>query len=623
MKNEINYKTAQTLRGILNTEEMIEVLTKYYTLGYIEAINPQSSKIDKILRSTDVNKELENTFNQLSNEYKDLEGVFRHLKIDFKVPSEVKYEVLSIIKESNLNKDKWKLAIDQLIENKNESSGKGLGESITPKYLNELGIGILEPRQGSFYDGTCGIGETLTEANNYAEQNGNGLELYGQEINPKDWAICKIRLFISGIDNKSIKLGNTLVKPSFTEVNNLKTFDNAMMNFPFGLTWRDEKECVEKDPYNRFVFGKPPVSNAEWLFISHMIKSLNHNGKGIAITSSGTLFRGSEETIRKNILSLDCIEAVIALPGVMTMTSIPINMMVINMNKDEQLKNKILFINAEDMYEIKGRNQKILTHQHVDSIIDIYKNRKEIEEISSIVNIREIEGSNLLANKNVLKTKMISDEFGEIKFKKEKLEELNQSKTLGEVGKFFRGINVVPSNMEEDEEGEYKIINLSDLRDSEIDTESLQRYTIKNNARVESYSVKKGDILISSRGVNIKICIVPEHEDKILISQNVIGFRLKGDNDPQYIKTFLESPLGEFLINYKQVGTNVFALNTKDLMQIPVMLLPEEEQSKIIENYQMEYKNINEEIKLLNAKLKEAKLNLYKEMGVTSTFEII
>ena len=624
MKNEINYKISQTLRGILNTEEMVEVLTKYYTLGYIEAINPQNSHIDRILRSTDVNKELENTFNQVSNEYKGLEGVFEHLNGDSKIPSEIKYEVLSIIKESNLNKDKWKLIIDQLIETKNESSGKSSGESTTPKYLNELGIGILEPRQGSFYDGTCGIGETLTEANDYAEQNGNRIELYGQEINQRDWAICKIRLFVSGIDNNNIKLGNTLVNPLSTEGNKLKTFDNIMMNFPFGLNWKCEKEYVEKDQYNRFIFGKPPVSNSEWLFISHMIKSLNYNGKGIAIASSGTLFRGSsEETIRKNILSLDCIEAVISLPGVMTITAIPINMMVINMNKDEELKNKILFINAEDMYEVKGRNQKILTQQHIDSIIDIYKNRKEIEEISSIVNIRDIEGSNLLANKNVVKTKMISNEFGEVKFKKDKLEQLKQCKTLGDIGTFFRGINVVPNNIEEDEQGEYKIVNLSDLNDSEIHTESLQRYTIKNNARIESYSVKKGDILISSRGSNIKVCIVPEHDEKILISQNVIGFRLEGNNDPQYIKTFLESPLGEFLINYKQAGTNVISLNSKDLMNIPVILLPEEEQTNIIENYKMEYKKITEEIQQLNDKLKKAKLNLYEGMGVTSTFEII
>ena len=624
MKNEINYKISQILRGIINTEEIVEVLIKYYTLGYIEAINPQNSNIDRILRSIDVNKELENIFNQVSNEYKDLEGVFEHLNTDFKIPSQIKYEVLSIIKESNLNKDKWKLIIDQLIEAKNESSGKSSGESTTPKYLNKLGIGILEPIYGSFYDGTCGIGETLTEANDYAAENGNSIELYGQEINPKDWAICKIRLFVSGIDNNNIKLGNTLVNPLFTEGNKLKTFDNIMMNFPFCLTWKDEKEYVEKDLYDRFIFGKPPVSNAEWLFISHMIKSLNSNGKGIAITSSGTLFRGSsEETIRKNILSLDCIEAVISLPGVMTITAIPINMMVINMNKDEELKNKILFINAEDMYEVKGRNQKILTQQHIDSIIDIYKNRKEIEEISSIVNIRDIEGSNLLANKNVLKTKMISCEFGEVKFKKEKLEELKQYKTLGEIGKFFRGINVVPSNIEEDEQGEYKIVNLSDLNDSEIDTKSLQRYTIKNNARIESYSVKKGDILISSRGSNIKVCVVPEHDEKILISQNVIGFRLKGNNDSQYIKTFLESPLGEFLINYKQAGTNVFSLNSKDLMKIPVILLPEDEQRNIIEHYQMEYKKITEEIQQLNDKLKKAKLNLYEGMGITSTFEIM
>ena len=218
---------------------------------------------------------------------------------------------------------------------------------------------------------------------------------------------------------------------------------------------------------------------------------------------------------------------------------------------------------------------------------------------------------------------MISNEFGEVKFKKDKLEQLKQCKTLGDIGTFFRGINVVPNNIEEDEQGEYKIVNLSDLNDSEIHTESLQRYTIKNNARIESYSVKKGDILISSRGSNIKVCIVPEHDEKILISQNVIGFRLEGNNDPQYIKTFLESPLGEFLINYKQAGTNVISLNSKDLMNIPVILLSEEEQTNIIENYKMEYKKITEEIQQLNDKLKKAKLNLYEGMGVTSTFEII
>lgn len=622
MKNEINYRIAQTLRGTLNVDEMSEVLIKYYTLGYIESINLKESYIERILRSIDISKELKDVFNDLSKEYKELDGVFAYLNADSRVQSEVIYEILSIIKESNIDKNEWKLVIDKLIEAKKESSGKYTGESRTPSYINELGIGILEPTEGSFYDGACGIGETLTTANNYAEVNGKSLELYGQEINVKEWCICKIRLFVNGKDNENIKLGNTLINPLFIEGNKLKTFDNSMMNFPFGLTWRDEKEYIEKDLYNRFIFGKPQVSNAEWLFISHMIKSLNINGKGIAITSSGTLFRGAEETIRKNILSLDCIEAVIGLPGVMTITSIPINMIVINMNKDEELKNKILFINAEDMYEIRGRNQKVLRKEDINKIIDIYKNRKEIEEISSIVNIKDIEGSNLLANKNVLKTKMVSDEFGQVKFKKEKLEELKQCKTLGNIGKFFRGINVVPSNMEEDEQGEYKIINLSDVKDDGVDTKSLKRYTIKNNARIESYSVQKGDILISSRG-NIKVCIVPEHNEKILISQNVIGFRIKGNHDPEYIKTFLGSPLGEFLINYKQAGTNVAALNSKDLMEIPVILLPEEEQVNIIENYKEESRKITEEIEQLNIKLKEAKLNLYEEMGVTSTFDIL
>ena len=625
MINQISYKILDILSSYTRPENMTDIVSKYCVIGYAESINNTNlSYIEKILRGLDIKEEIKNTLNLIEDENEELKDVFEYLKFDSKIPNEVLYKLASLINESNIKQNEWKDILDFTLCKINETALKFVGDSSTPIYLNKLCISLLNPREGSFYDGTCGEGGSLTEANDYAKSNGEKLKLYGQEIHNKAWAICKIRLFLNNIYDSEVELGNTLTNPMFIENGKLKTFDNIMMNSPFGYAWKDDKEYIEKDPYNRFIFGKPPVSNGEWLFVSHIIKSLNENGRAVAITSSGALFRGAgEEEIRKNVLNLDCIEAVISLSGVLTMTAIPINILIINMKKSESLKNKILFVNAEDMYEIKHRNQKILTEEHIDKIVDIYRNKKEIEEISSIVDIKDLDGANLLANKNVLKTEFTNEEVGRIKFKKEKLDELSKCKTLDKIGKFYRGINVIGSKVEEEEKGEYKIINLSDVKNGEIDIDSLTRYNLKENARVESYTVKVGDILISSRGANTKICIVPKCDEKILISQNFIGFRLKGNDNPKYIKEYLESPLGEYLISNKQLGTAVSVLNTKDLKDIPIILMDEEQQKDVTDYYEREKREIEREIDKLNKKLKDIKLNLYKDMGILDTFKML
>ena len=120
-----------------------------------------------------------------------------------------------------------------------------------------------------------------------------------------------------------------------------------------------------------------------------------------------------------------------------------------------------------------------------------------------------------------------------------------------------------------------------------------------------------------------KIGIVPNCDEKILISQNFIGFRLKADNNPNYIKRYLESPLGEYLISNKQSGTAISTLNIKDLEDIPVMLVEEDEQREIIQAYENEKKEIELKIEELNKKLMDIKLNLYKDMGILDTFEVL
>ncbi|AQS09902.1 putative type I restriction enzymeP M protein [Clostridium saccharobutylicum] len=594
-------------------------VTKYYALGYcnkIELVN-----IDSILRSSDIAKEIEKVFLTIEEQVPTLKGVFKQLVTFKKITDKISYQLLSLIKSADFSAEDWKHAFDEILYRIYENIGKYESQVITPKALNHLGIKILDPNHGSFYDGTCGINGTLIAAHEYKDN----LKLYGQEINPVAWAIGKIRLFINGIEDAEIRLGNTLEKPLFTESNTqVKQFDNIMMNFPFGLSWKTEERCIESDKFNRFLFGKPTKSNSEWLFISHAIKSLNENGKAVVITTSGTLFRGAAEgVVRENVLNSDCIEAVISLPSALFVTtSISVNMIVINMNKIQELKDKILFINAENTYENLNRVQKTLSEEHIDKIVYVYNIKSELDEFSIIVHRKDLENNNLLPSRYVNKAEIDTDDFGKVKLNKKKLIDLKKCKTLGDISEFYRGINITGDNTQ-DENGEYKIINLADVQDGKIDIESLTRYTIKNNARIEAYMVEEGDIIISSRGVSIKICIIPKCEDKILLSQNFIGIRLRSNNSPEYVKEFLESPLGQFLISSKQVGTSIISLNSKDLKQIPIMLLPIEEQLSVIAHYKEQEMRIKEEIEKLQNELKNNKLRLYDEMGIGDTFHIM
>lgn len=622
--NKKIYKVLNGIRGDIEIEKVKDILILCCVIGYVQSKTTKNDNyIKRILRASDIKEEFQNLLSSIEKENEQLKGVFSCLNLELNIQNDILYKLLSNINEIEIAENQWKEVFEIVISQINESNLRFTSELSTPVYLNKLGIDLLEPKEGNFYDGTCGEGGSLQEANSYAVSKGIKLKLYGQEINSRAWAICKIRLFLNDVINSDVKLGNTLTNPMFTEKNQLMRFDRILMNPPLAYCWKEDSSHIENDKYNRFVFGKPPVSNGEWLFISHIIKSLNEDGRAVVTTTSGALFRGAkEEEIRKNILNIDCVEAIISLAGVLTSTSIPVNLLVINMKKDESMKNKILFINAEDMYQ-KNKNQKILTEQHINKIVDIYRNKKEIEEISAIVDIKNLENANLLPNKNVLKTEFTNAEVGKIKFNKNKLDELRKCQTLKDLGDFYRGINVIGSKVEESETGEYKIINLSDVKNGEIDVDSLTRYNLKDNARVESYSVKKGDILISNRGVTTKIGIVPNCDEKILISQNFIGFRLKADNNPNYIKRYLESPLGEYLISNKQSGTAISTLNIKDLKDIHVILVEEDEQREIIQAYENEKKEIELKIEELNKKLMDIKLNLYKDMGILDTFEVL
>ena len=275
-----------------------------------------------------------------------------------------------------------------------DSAGKKGGEFYTPNEVVKLLIALIKPAAGmKVYDPTAGSGGMLIESRNYLLGQGDNLSdiaLYGQENNRSTWAICKLNMFLHGVMNAKIEHGDTLGDPQHIEGGELMAFDRVIANPPFSLKKWD-KELAGNDPYGRYAYGIPPKDAADLAFVQHMIASLRSDGVMGVVVPHGVLFRGrSEKQIRQGILEDDLLEAVIGLPsGLFYGTSIPAVLLIINKQKPEPRKQKVLFINSELEYE-KSKNQNKLRPQDIDKVVQTFDNYQDIKRYSKVVSLEEI-----------------------------------------------------------------------------------------------------------------------------------------------------------------------------------------------------------------------------------------
>jgi type I restriction enzyme M protein len=293
-------------------------------------------------------------------------------------------------------------AYEYLIKQFAADAGKKGGEFYTPREVEKVIIGILKPHQKDhIYDPTAGSGGFLLEAYDYLKQKSGEkiaktLYLYGQELNISTFAIAKINMFLHGLDSADIRRGDTLANPQFlTQNGNLQTFDIAVANPPYSIKdW--ESEIFRTNKYGRLEgYDMPPEKNADYAFVLHIIKSMNVNGRAGIVLPHGVLFRGGAEgRIREQILKNDLIEAVIALPSKLFYgTGIPAAILILNKNKSENKKNKVLIIDAEKDF-LEGKNQNSLRPQDINKIVKAYDSYSDIEKYARVVDVSEISENN-------------------------------------------------------------------------------------------------------------------------------------------------------------------------------------------------------------------------------------
>ncbi len=352
-------------------------------LEKLEEDNP--GKLRNIFRNIDFNSEA------VLGQTKDRNAMLRTLLEDF-----AKLDLSpSKIGENDIIGKSYQFMIERFASD----AGKKGGEFFTPSMVSELLARLVKPEENDrIYDPTCGSGSLLIRVVNQVP--GRKAAVYGQERNGQTHSLCMMNMFLHGIDDAKIEWGDTLSNPLHLEDGKLMKFQVIVANPPFSLDkWamgfagdNDDKFKMEAslDPYRRFEWGVPPASRGDYAFVQHMLYSLAEEGRMAVILPHGVLFRGaSESRIRKQIIEMNLLDAVIGLPEALFFgTGIPACVMVFKKNRT---KKEVLFIDAsgEGNYE-KDKKQNKLREQDIQKIVKTYENYETIDKYSYVSNVDEI-----------------------------------------------------------------------------------------------------------------------------------------------------------------------------------------------------------------------------------------
>lgn len=312
-------------------------------------------------------------------------------------------EVNKINQERFHDEDLIGRVYEYFLQNYAASASKDDGEFYTPACVVQLISELIEPYDGIVYDPCCGSGGMFVQSMKFVDShkgNRSKVSVVGQESNPDTWRLAKMNLSIRGI---SCDLGEKNAS-TFTDDQHKDTVVQYIMaNPPFNLKgWRGEDELLDDPRFKPFKPAMPPVANANYAWILHMLSKLDVN-RGIAgfLLANGALNAGNggdedgndgnEYSIRKQLIENDKIEAIIVLPRDMFYTTdISVTLWIMNNNKKARevngrklrdRTNEVLFVdlrtwnqNIEEYVIDKGKKKKktILNPNQISEIKKLY-----------------------------------------------------------------------------------------------------------------------------------------------------------------------------------------------------------------------------------------------------------
>lgn len=328
---------------------------------------------------------------------------------------------------------------EELLRRFSEMSNETSGDHYTPRDVVRLLVSLLfsgeeENLKGkgvirSLFDPCSGTGGLLTMGKEWVRENINPdveFLLFGQELNPQTYSICKSDMMLLGENSNNIKGPSSSL--SDDRFQGMK-FDYSITNPPFGVSWKSEQVFVENEsqnPHGRFFVGTPRVSDGSLLFLQHLISKMEDKGSRIGIVFNGSpLFSGDsgsgESEIRKWIIENDWLECVVSLPDQLFFnTGISTYLWIVTNKKKKNRKGKVQLIDGSSFYvpmkKSLGSKRKIISESQLTEITKSYS--KFIENEHSKIFLNQYFGYTKITIEQPTKDekgKFVKDKSGNIK----------------------------------------------------------------------------------------------------------------------------------------------------------------------------------------------------------------
>lgn len=291
-------------------------------------------------------------------------------------------------------------AYEYLIGQFASDSGKKAGEFYTPQPVAKLMTQIVlygkENQKGfTVYDATMGSGSLLLNAKKYSNQAGT-ISYFGQELNTSTYNLARMNMMLHGVavENQFLHNADTLDQDWPTE--EPTDFDGVLMNPPYSAKWSAAQGFLQDPRFSTFGV-LAPKSKADFSFLLHGYYHLKQSSGVMAIVlPHGVLFRGNAEgKIRQRLLEEGAIDTVIGMPAnIFFNTSIPTTVIILKKNRTNR---DVLFIDASKGFD-KGKNQNTMTDEHIQTILDAYIDRQDIEKYAHVASFEEIKENDFNLN---------------------------------------------------------------------------------------------------------------------------------------------------------------------------------------------------------------------------------
>lgn len=439
--------------------------------------------------------------------------------------------------------------LEEIISALEELSPQLDGLDFTPTSINQLVSAMpVNSETASIAELYCGLSGTgLTIFQKLSTEN-SSLYLTGEEQRRLYCNISRIRMFCHGITFPKV------IQHDILQAESCETYDLVIADLP-----KSRNETINVQAQSDFVGTKTKIFT-EWVAIQKVLRRVSPRGRAMVIATKGALVRQREKSIREILTQHDWLEAVITLPAnLYASTPLSYELLIFNKMKTATFQNKVFFANINEEECVKSSLYKI-PQNTILHLKEAYENLENVD-FSAVASLQEIEKNDFSWNPFLYLQQ------------KQTIKKKQKTLKLGEIADIMRGAQI--SKEEEiqlsQQPATHYWLNIRNIENGTISFDRCSMLSPRSSDWEEKFEIQEDDIILTSKGAVLKVCIVEPDVPKAFLCGNLTRIRVKKEHySPYVLYEFLNSQEGRAVLESIQSGTTIKVLNNTNLREMPI-----------------------------------------------------